>query len=157
MLNVCRKYFNDNGQLVSTSGAGSPGKETDEFKSLTQAAVIKWQIANNISPASGYFGPKSRQVFAAMSGSTGSPVVTSPSTTSSEAAMLAEVVKLKATLAQALEKQNSGTSNTSSSNKSTESIHERIEEILDLLEDARNDVEDIDDADDLKDAEDSLP
>lgn len=36
------------------------GAATGNFFSLTLSAVKKFQIANNISPASGYFGPKTR-------------------------------------------------------------------------------------------------
>ncbi|MBP9717346.1 MAG: peptidoglycan-binding protein, partial [Candidatus Pacebacteria bacterium] len=38
-----QQYLNANGYVISTTGAGAPGKETGEYKSLTQAAVIKWQ------------------------------------------------------------------------------------------------------------------
>jgi peptidoglycan hydrolase-like protein with peptidoglycan-binding domain len=39
------------------------GNNTGYFGPLTQAAVIKFQIANNITPALGYFGAKSRGVL----------------------------------------------------------------------------------------------
>jgi len=148
-----QKYLNDNGYRVSVSGAGSPGKETSEFKSLTQVAVIKWQIANSISPAAGYFGPKSRQVLAALARSPDSSAPSTQVVAGSEAARLAELVKLKADLAVTLQKQNPSNSVL---NKNTDSIHERMEAILDLIEDARDEVRDIDDKDVLEDAEDSL-
>lgn len=49
------------------------GSATGYFGSMTKAAVMKWQTAAGITPASGYFGPKSRAAFggAMTGGSTG--------------------------------------------------------------------------------------
>jgi len=55
-----QQYLNARGYTVSTSGAGSPGNETTLFGALTKTALIKYQKANNITPAVGYFGPKTR-------------------------------------------------------------------------------------------------
>lgn len=55
-----QQYLNAHGYTVATSGAGSPGNETTMFGALTRAAVIKFQKANDITPAVGYFGPKTR-------------------------------------------------------------------------------------------------
>ncbi|MBT4209549.1 MAG: peptidoglycan DD-metalloendopeptidase family protein [Candidatus Komeilibacteria bacterium] len=57
-----QKYLNSNGFLVSISGIGSIGNESDYFGSATQAALIKFQQAESISPAAGYFGPLTRGV-----------------------------------------------------------------------------------------------
>lgn len=57
-------FLNTHGFPVAVSGAGSTGMETTLFGGLTKAALIKFQIANNIAPASGYFGPKTRAVVA---------------------------------------------------------------------------------------------
>ena len=47
------------------------------FGSLTKAAVIKYQLAKGITPAAGYFGPKTRASFGtvASTGTTGTVVV----------------------------------------------------------------------------------
>lgn len=50
-----QNYLIDKGFLVIT-----PGVAKGYFGPLTQAAVAKWQAANGITPAAGYFGPKSR-------------------------------------------------------------------------------------------------
>lgn len=56
--------LNNNGYVVSTTGPGSPGLETTYFGSATQAAVIKFQQAKNISPAAGYVGSLTRTALA---------------------------------------------------------------------------------------------
>lgn len=37
-----QQYLNGAGYTVATEGVGSKGKETTEFKTLTQKAVIRW-------------------------------------------------------------------------------------------------------------------
>lgn len=62
-----QKFLNDGGfSVLSSTGAGSPGNETTYFGSRTQAAVAKWQAANGIAPAVGYFGPISRAKYASI-------------------------------------------------------------------------------------------
>jgi peptidoglycan hydrolase-like protein with peptidoglycan-binding domain len=57
-----QKFLNASGFVIAKTGAGSPGKETTYFGSATKAALIKFQKAKKISPASGFFGPMTRAV-----------------------------------------------------------------------------------------------
>jgi len=58
-----QKLLNAKGYIVAKTGAGSKGKETNTFGSATKAALIKFQKANKINPASGLFGPMTRKVI----------------------------------------------------------------------------------------------
>ncbi|MEY4731855.1 MAG: trimeric autotransporter adhesin, partial [Candidatus Parcubacteria bacterium] len=59
-VKALQQFLNSHGAQVAASGAGAPGSESTYFGALTKAAVAKWQTAQNISPAAGYFGPKTR-------------------------------------------------------------------------------------------------
>src|SRR3989338_55919 len=59
-VRALQAYLNSHGFPVAASGAGSPGNETDLFGGLTRAALAKWQASVRITPAAGYFGPKTR-------------------------------------------------------------------------------------------------
>lgn len=61
---------------------------TDQFGPLTQAALVRYQLAKGISPASGYFGPITR---ASMGGST---TTTSPTTTMTREQLIKEIERL---------------------------------------------------------------
>src|SRR3989338_7377014 len=63
-VKALQQYLNANGAQVSASGAGSPGNETEFFGLFTKAALAKWQAANGVSPAAGYFGPRTRAKMA---------------------------------------------------------------------------------------------
>lgn len=63
-----QQFLNSQGFKVSTSGPGSSNNETILFGNATRKALSKWQIANNIFPSVGYFGPKSRSTIATIVG-----------------------------------------------------------------------------------------
>lgn len=77
-VRVLQKLLNTLGFRVAETGAGSPGNETATFGPATQAALIKFQAANGINPASGYFGPITRAYIARV----GASAATSESVTS---------------------------------------------------------------------------
>ena len=59
-VQALQQFLNAHGFTVSTQGPGSTGNETNLFGLLTQSALIKFQKANGIVPAAGYFGPITR-------------------------------------------------------------------------------------------------
>ncbi|MBU0749902.1 Ig-like domain-containing protein, partial [Patescibacteria group bacterium] len=52
--------LNANKYALTSSGVGSGGNETDYFGTLTRTALSRYQTANGITPAVGYFGPLTR-------------------------------------------------------------------------------------------------
>lgn len=64
-VKVLQQYLNARGYTVAASGAGSLGNETTTFGNATRAALVKYQKAHNITPAVGYFGPKTRAAISA--------------------------------------------------------------------------------------------
>jgi hypothetical protein len=67
-VKMLQQWLNANGYTVAMSGAGSMGMETTTFGPATRAALIKFQIAKGITPAAGYFGPRTMAAIAAMGG-----------------------------------------------------------------------------------------
>ncbi len=68
--------------LVAQSHLVMPtGVAMGYFGSLTKTAVAKWQAANSVSPAAGYFGPLSQAKFNASAGVTGTVTGTTVTTT----------------------------------------------------------------------------
>jgi hypothetical protein len=47
-VKLIQEYLNSSGFIVAVSGPGSPGKETEIFEDLTEAAVKKWQKNNGL-------------------------------------------------------------------------------------------------------------
>ena len=66
-----QQLLNKKGYLISSSGPGSPGNETDYFGKLTKAAVIRFQEANasqilhplGLTSGTGYVGPSTRSLL----------------------------------------------------------------------------------------------
>ncbi len=61
-VKLLQEYLNNNGYILAKSGPGSKGKETTKFGTATKNALIRFQKANNIKPAVGYFGTVTRGV-----------------------------------------------------------------------------------------------
>ena len=55
-------YLNTHGYVISSFGAGAPGKETNYFGPKTKVAVIKLQLANKLV-GDGIVGPLTRAVL----------------------------------------------------------------------------------------------
>lgn len=64
-VKTLQKYLNSNGYIVNEilGEVGSIGYETDYFGEKTKQALIKFQKDKGITPAQGYFGPKTRAVM----------------------------------------------------------------------------------------------
>jgi len=62
-VRTLQKILNNKGFVVAKSGPGSPGNETNIFGGLTQSALASFQKAHKITPALGYFGPKTRSIL----------------------------------------------------------------------------------------------
>ncbi len=60
-------------QALIAAGYSIPAGATGYFGAQTQAAVAKWQAAAGVSPAAGYFGPKSRAAFPCAGGPSSGP------------------------------------------------------------------------------------
>lgn len=63
-------------------GYSIPAGATGYFGAQTRSAVSAWQTAKGITPAAGYFGPKSRASFTGVSGTTGGTTGTTGGTVS---------------------------------------------------------------------------
>ena len=59
-VKTLQQYLNSKGFTVSASGPGSFGNEVQHFGLKTFLALKKFQASVGITPASGYFGPKTR-------------------------------------------------------------------------------------------------
>lgn len=57
-----QQFLNSKGYIVNArpDGAGAPGRESMYFGDLTREALARFQAANSITPAVGYFGPITR-------------------------------------------------------------------------------------------------
>ncbi|MEK7100022.1 MAG: peptidoglycan-binding domain-containing protein [Patescibacteria group bacterium] len=140
-----QKYLNASGYPIAATGVGSVGHETVEFKTLTEKAVKAWQTANGISPASGTFGPISRQKYAKVAGAgTASTTPTSGKTDAELQAELAALMKQAAALS-------GGTTNTTTTpppatvSPTSASVQKTIKDTIDLIGDAEDQIGDAED------------
>lgn len=62
-VKTLQEFLNNNGFVVAGSGPGSKGSETTYFGPATKDALSRFQKLHNITPASGYYGPKTRAVI----------------------------------------------------------------------------------------------
>lgn len=148
-----QKWLNSNGYPIAEAGPGASGNETDEYKALTQAAVQRWQLASNISPANGMFGPKSRAVMAGgvASDSTPTPTVAGVSTNAGSIESLMAVVQSLLTKIADLEKRIAVleakplTASNSTNNNSTLSAKERRTKTFNVIRAAESDIDEASD------------
>ncbi len=60
-VKLLQVWLNRNGFVLTRTGPGSPGHETEKFGAYTRQAVAGFQRASGIKPAYGYFGPLTRE------------------------------------------------------------------------------------------------
>ena len=73
-VKALQQFLNAQGFAVAATGAGSAGNESTAFGPRTQAALARFQGANNISPALGFFGPVTRARIATVAPAPVAPV-----------------------------------------------------------------------------------
>lgn len=61
-VKALQQFLNTHGYAVALTGIGSKGSETSYFGPRTKIALAKFQAGNSITPAAGYFGPKTRSL-----------------------------------------------------------------------------------------------
>jgi Bacterial Ig domain/Putative peptidoglycan binding domain len=62
-VRALQHYLNTHGFQLANYGVGSLGNETDYFGNATRYQLIQFQKAAGITPAVGYFGPRTRAVI----------------------------------------------------------------------------------------------
>lgn len=140
-----QKYLNSKGFVVSESGVGSLGLETNLFGEKTKTALKKWQTAKGVAAATGNLGPLSRSLYdtelagiTATSITTPSTTTTTTTTSNSAAVVTAPVV-------------------TSSGSVSEKKLKELLKSTKNLIEKAKDDISNAkDDGEDVADAEDLI-
>ncbi len=70
-VRALQQWLNSKGYTIAASGPGSPGMESTYFGALTQAALARFQAANGISPAAGYYGNITYNFILSMGGGGG--------------------------------------------------------------------------------------
>ncbi len=151
-----QKFLNNTGYVISQSGVGSPGRETNQYKNLTQAAVIKWQKDNNLYPPIGYFGDQSISQYKKLTATT-QKVKTSDQT--AELLSQVEALQKKLVVSQSV----SSSVKTSSPSSDEKKYRSEFKKVVDMIEDAEDEKSDgnydsdqkssiVDDIDDAKEA-----
>ena len=74
-VRALQAFLNAQNFRVAETGAGSPGQETTRFGPRTRDALARFQTARGISPAAGFFGPRTRAVIGAAAVTPGVPGV----------------------------------------------------------------------------------
>jgi peptidoglycan hydrolase-like protein with peptidoglycan-binding domain len=69
-VKMLQQFLNQNGFVVASAGAGSPGSETEVFGPATRSALARFQTTHGIVPALGYFGPRTQAFIASYSQAT---------------------------------------------------------------------------------------
>ena len=159
-----QKFLNSNGFTITDTGAGSPGNETDLFGTLTNDAGTKWQTAQGLSPASGYFGPKSRGAYKAGGTSAATPATpATPASPSGQATpgmpSIQEVVaKLSdyADLIKKLQDENAELKNNQNESGGNDDVREMLKDAHNMVEDAEDAIDDAEDAFDDEDFDDAI-
>ena len=91
-----QQYLNNNGYTIAVSGVGSKGNESDYFGPATQRALIKYQQANGLIPAAGYFGKLTRTKLGTVSiQSANTTTLSTPITTNVPVSAASFLVNLK--------------------------------------------------------------
>jgi peptidoglycan hydrolase-like protein with peptidoglycan-binding domain len=62
-VQALQQFLNAHGFTIASTGPGSLGNETTYFGVATYTALVKFQKTNSITPASGYFGPLTREAI----------------------------------------------------------------------------------------------
>jgi hypothetical protein len=162
-----QKFLNEAGFVISSEGIGSPGKETPQLGGLTKKALTAWQVSNNLLPATGNFGPKSRQKYNEFvkggSGVTVIPTVpgmiVTPIGTETMDSLRAQVISLKAQNSQlklAIEdskKEDKKTNASSTGSAEEQKARTQIKRALEMLEEADDQLGEGDDDADYEKAE----
>jgi hypothetical protein len=65
-VRALQQFLNVHGYRLANFGPGSPGNETLKFGYATQYQLVQLQKAHDITPATGYFGPKTRVILLSM-------------------------------------------------------------------------------------------
>ncbi len=161
-----QQYLNKNGFPIATTGVGSAGKETGEYKVLTEAAVVAWQKKNTLVPASGFFGGKSRVKFTELqSGAT----VAKPAATTTKSSSVASTLQAQVDAINKVLTDQSGTQPLVSQTIVTipavssaavpadvKSVHAVMKKALDAIKTAEGTIADNSDAPDIKKANKNL-